>query len=38
VQRVIGVSGLIAIRKFFGVILLAIAIQIFVKNITLIGL
>lgn len=37
-QRVISVSGLIAIRKFFGVMLLAIAIQIFVKNISQIGL
>jgi len=37
IQKAIGVSGLIAIRKFFGVILLAIAVQIFVKNIGKIG-
>ena len=37
IQKVIGVSGLIAVRKFFGVILLAISIQIFVKNIGKIG-
>lgn len=37
IQKVIGRSGLIAIRKFFGVMLLAISIQIFVKNFPLIG-
>ncbi|MEO5583201.1 MAG: MarC family protein [Saprospiraceae bacterium] len=37
IQKAIGVSGLIAIRKFFGVILLAISVQIFVKNIGKIG-
>jgi multiple antibiotic resistance protein len=30
--RILGVAGLIAIRKFFGVILLAIAVKIFATN------
>lgn len=33
IERLLGKSGLIAVRKFFGVILLAIAVQIFAKNI-----
>lgn len=33
IERMLGKSGLIAVRKFFGVILLAIAVQIFAKNI-----
>ncbi|MGJ7030148.1 MarC family protein [Niabella hirudinis] len=33
-SRLLGPSGLIAIRKFFGVILLAIAIKIFASNAT----
>ena len=32
ISRVLGQSGLIAIRKFFGVILLAIAVKIFAAN------
>ena len=32
VQRVLGKAGLLAIRKFFGVILLAIAVKIFSTN------
>ncbi|RYY90810.1 MAG: MarC family protein [Chitinophagaceae bacterium] len=32
IERVLGPSGLIAIRKFFGVILLAIAVKIFATN------
>jgi len=33
VERVLGPSGLIVIRKFFGVILIAIAVKIFGSNI-----
>ncbi len=33
VEKVLGPSGLIVIRKFFGVILLAIAVKIFASNI-----
>ncbi len=33
IQRLLGAAGLLAIRKFFGVILLAIAVKIFVTNI-----
>jgi multiple antibiotic resistance protein len=32
IERMIGKSGLVAIRKFFGVILLAIAVKIFAAN------
>ncbi|RYY40149.1 MAG: MarC family protein [Chitinophagaceae bacterium] len=32
IERMLGPSGLIAIRKFFGVILLAIAVKIFATN------
>jgi multiple antibiotic resistance protein len=38
IHRALGHSGLIAIRKFFGVILLAIAVQIFVQNIVKVGM
>jgi len=31
-ERLLGPAGLIAIRKFFGVILLAIAVKIFATN------
>lgn len=31
-ERALGVAGLIAIRKFFGVVLLAIAVKIFASN------
>lgn len=37
VERVLGPSGLIVIRKFFGVILLAIAVKIFGSNIATFG-
>ncbi|MBL7727336.1 MAG: MarC family protein, partial [Dinghuibacter sp.] len=37
IERILGKSGLIAVRKFFGVILLAIAVQIFAKNISALG-
>lgn len=37
IARLLGKSGLIAVRKFFGVILLAIAVQIFAKNIQALG-
>ena len=37
VERVLGPSGLIVIRKFFGVILLAIAVKIFGSNIAAFG-
>ncbi|TDX00076.1 MarC family protein [Dinghuibacter silviterrae] len=36
-ERLLGKSGLIAIRKFFGVILLAIAVKIFGSNIIAFG-
>jgi multiple antibiotic resistance protein len=34
IERVLGKSGLIAIRKFFGVILIAIAVKIFGTNLS----
>lgn len=36
-EKLLGEAGLIAIRKFFGVILLAIAVKIFSKNLSSIG-
>ena len=33
ISKLLGQSGLIAIRKFFGVILLAIAVKIFAANV-----
>lgn len=32
IQRILGPAGMIAVRKFFGVILLAIAVKIFASN------
>ncbi len=32
IERALGPAGLIAVRKFFGVILLAIAVKIFATN------
>ncbi|HEY8398776.1 MAG TPA: MarC family protein, partial [Flavihumibacter sp.] len=32
IEKLIGQAGLLAIRKFFGVILLAIAVKIFATN------
>ena len=32
IQRILGPVGMIAVRKFFGVILLAIAVKIFASN------
>jgi len=32
IARLLGTAGLIAVRKFFGVILLAIAVKIFATN------
>jgi multiple antibiotic resistance protein len=32
IQRLLGPAGMIAVRKFFGVILLAIAVKIFATN------
>lgn len=37
IHRALGHSGLIAVRKFFGVILLAISVQIFAQNIMKVG-
>jgi len=37
VKRALGESGLLAVRKFFGVILLAIAVKIFSSNISVFG-
>ena len=37
VKRALGESGLLAVRKFFGVILLAIAVKIFSTNIAVFG-
>jgi multiple antibiotic resistance protein len=37
IQRLLGVSGLIAVRKFFGVILIAIAVKIFGSNLAAFG-
>ena len=34
IERVLGEAGLAAVRKFFGVILLAIAVKIFGSNIS----
>lgn len=36
-ERVLGTGGLTAVRKFFGVILLAIAVKIFASNISAFG-
>jgi len=33
ISKLLGHSGMIAIRKFFGVILLAIAVKIFAANV-----
>jgi multiple antibiotic resistance protein len=33
IERMLGPGGLLAVRKFFGVILLAIAVKIFSSNI-----
>jgi multiple antibiotic resistance protein len=33
IERILGPGGMVAIRKFFGVILLAIAIKIFSSNV-----
>ncbi|HNL83223.1 MAG TPA: MarC family protein, partial [Chitinophagaceae bacterium] len=33
IERILGKAGLLAVRKFFGVILLAIAVKIFSSNI-----
>ena len=38
IERVLGKSGLMAIRKFFGVILLAIAVKIFTTNVGALGI
>ena len=32
IARILGNAGLIAVRKFFGVVLLAIAVKIFAEN------
>jgi small neutral amino acid transporter SnatA (MarC family) len=32
IERILGPAGLIAVRKFFGVVLLAIAVKIFTTN------
>ena len=37
IERALGEAGLIAVRKFFGVILLAIAVKIFGSNISVFG-
>jgi multiple antibiotic resistance protein len=37
IERALGEAGLIAVRKFFGVILLAIAVKIFGSNIAAFG-
>jgi multiple antibiotic resistance protein len=34
IERFLGKAGLIAVRKFFGVILLAIAVKIFSSNVS----
>ena len=34
IERVLGKAGLMAVRKFFGVILLAIAVKVFATNAT----
>jgi multiple antibiotic resistance protein len=33
IERVLGKAGLLAVRKFFGVILLAIAVKVFAANV-----
>jgi multiple antibiotic resistance protein len=33
IERILGPGGLLAVRKFFGVILLAIAVKIFSSNV-----
>ena len=35
VERVLGKGGIYLIRKFFGIILLAISVKLFMSNITL---
>jgi multiple antibiotic resistance protein len=37
IERILGPNGLLAVRKFFGVILLAIAVKIFSSNIAAFG-
>jgi multiple antibiotic resistance protein len=37
IERVLGPAGLMAVRKFFGVILLAIAVKLFSSNIAKFG-
>jgi multiple antibiotic resistance protein len=37
IQKGLGEGGLLAVRKFFGVILLAIAVKIFSSNIAAFG-
>jgi multiple antibiotic resistance protein len=37
IEKLLGKAGLIAVRKFFGVILLAIAVKIFTTNIPAFG-
>ena len=37
IERALGESGLLAVRKFFGVILIAIAVKIFSTNIAAFG-
>ncbi len=37
IERILGPAGLLAVRKFFGVILLAIAVKLFSSNISLFG-
>ena len=32
IERVLGKAGLLAVRKFFGVVLLAIAVKVFASN------
>jgi len=34
IERVLGKAGLLAVRKFFGVILLAIAVKVFAANVS----
>jgi multiple antibiotic resistance protein len=33
IQKILGKAGMLAIRKFFGVVLLAIAVKIFASNV-----
>jgi multiple antibiotic resistance protein len=37
IEHLLGAAGLLAVRKFFGVILLAIAVKIFSSNIGAFG-